>query len=213
MKLKSIIAATAFLAAATVSQASYAGVVLSDNFDTAVPGPDQLNWSGDTHFNSTSPPGSVDLIGTGGIFDFLPGHGAYVDLDGSSGSGNDPAGQITSILSFAAGTYTIAFDLAGNQRGAASQETVVSLGGFSQAITLASGLGFATHTYTFTTATGGNLKFTETGPSDQQGNLLDNIVLTAVPEPSTWAMMILGFFGVGFMAYRRKSSGAGLRLA
>ena len=26
-----------------------------------------------------------------------------------------------------------------------------------------------------------------------------------VPEPSTWAMMILGFFGVGFMAYRRKS--------
>jgi hypothetical protein len=25
-----------------------------------------------------------------------------------------------------------------------------------------------------------------------------------VPEPSTWAMMILGFMGVGFMAYRRK---------
>jgi hypothetical protein len=29
----------------------------------------------------------------------------------------------------------------------------------------------------------------------------------AVPEPSTWAMMILGFAGVGFMAYRRKSEG------
>ena len=27
---------------------------------------------------------------------------------------------------------------------------------------------------------------------------------SAVPEPSTWAMMILGFAGVGFMAYRRK---------
>jgi hypothetical protein len=26
-----------------------------------------------------------------------------------------------------------------------------------------------------------------------------------VPEPSTWAMMLLGFAGVGFMAYRRKS--------
>ncbi|MDA9521533.1 hypothetical protein XI06_14525 [Bradyrhizobium sp. CCBAU 11434] len=26
----------------------------------------------------------------------------------------------------------------------------------------------------------------------------------AVPEPSTWAMMILGFFGLGFLAYRRK---------
>jgi hypothetical protein len=28
----------------------------------------------------------------------------------------------------------------------------------------------------------------------------------AVPEPSTWAMMILGFAGVGFMAYRRKTN-------
>jgi hypothetical protein len=29
-----------------------------------------------------------------------------------------------------------------------------------------------------------------------------------VPEPSTWAMMLLGFGGVGFMAYRRKSKPA-----
>jgi hypothetical protein len=27
----------------------------------------------------------------------------------------------------------------------------------------------------------------------------------AVPEPSTWAMLIIGFAGVGFMAYRRKN--------
>ncbi|SDJ62633.1 PEP-CTERM protein-sorting domain-containing protein [Bradyrhizobium lablabi] len=33
-------------------------------------------------------------------------------------------------------------------------------------------------------------------------------VATAVPESSTWAMMILGFAGVGFMAYRRKSKPA-----
>jgi hypothetical protein len=30
----------------------------------------------------------------------------------------------------------------------------------------------------------------------------------AVPEPSTWAMMILGFAGIGFMAYRRKAKPA-----
>src|SRR5207248_5821720 len=29
-------------------------------------------------------------------------------------------------------------------------------------------------------------------------------ISTAVPEPSTWAMMILGFVGVGFLAYRRR---------
>ena len=34
----------------------------------------------------------------------------------------------------------------------------------------------------------------------------------AVPEPSTWAMMILGFMGIGFMAYRRKGQ-ASIRFA
>jgi hypothetical protein len=31
-------------------------------------------------------------------------------------------------------------------------------------------------------------------------------VVSAVPEPSTWAMMLLGFLGLSFMAYRRKQS-------
>jgi len=31
-------------------------------------------------------------------------------------------------------------------------------------------------------------------------------ITTPVPEASTWAMMILGFLGVGFISYRRKSS-------
>jgi hypothetical protein len=35
-------------------------------------------------------------------------------------------------------------------------------------------------------------------------------VTPAVPEPSTWAMMILGFAGVGFMAYRRRNQMASL---
>jgi hypothetical protein len=36
---------------------------------------------------------------------------------------------------------------------------------------------------------------------------------SAVPEPSTWAMMILGFCGLGFMAYRRKQNGSALSVA
>jgi phospholipase/lecithinase/hemolysin len=35
-----------------------------------------------------------------------------------------------------------------------------------------------------------------------------NELAGGVPEPSTWALMILGFAGVGFMAYRRKSKSA-----
>jgi PEP-CTERM motif len=47
-----------------------------------------------------------------------------------------------------------------------------------------------------------------TGTTDGVRNtgIIDFTLQTsAVPEPSTWAMMILGFMGVGFMAYRRKS--------
>jgi hypothetical protein len=50
-----------------------------------------------------------------------------------------------------------------------------------------------TEIFTFTTDAGvtGN----DTGSSIS--------VVASVPEASTWAMMVLGFFGVGFMAYRR----------
>jgi hypothetical protein len=46
------------------------------------------------------------------------------------------------------------------------------------------------------------------GPTWSSVNFRDatfSVTISAVPEPSTWAMMILGFAGVGFMAYRRRS--------
>jgi PEP-CTERM motif-containing protein len=42
------------------------------------------------------------------------------------------------------------------------------------------------------------------------GSFLIRPFTATVPEPSTWAMMILGFAGIGFMAYRRKSKPASL---
>jgi hypothetical protein len=37
--------------------------------------------------------------------------------------------------------------------------------------------------------------------------------VAAVPEASTWAMMLAGFFGLGFMAYRKKNGAPALRVA
>jgi hypothetical protein len=53
------------------------------------------------------------------------------------------------------------------------------------------------------------------GASCTTGSVAANhiTVTGSVPEPSTWAMMILGFFGVGFMAYRRKQNGPAFRMA
>lgn len=205
MRVKTLCAAVA--AAALFGGHAFAGaVVLTDNFNT---GPGVLNWPGDSVFNSTSPPGSVDLIPENGQFDLQPGNGFYVDLDGTTGNGNNPAGQLTSNAVIGAGTYTLTFDLAGNLRGAPAQATTISLGSWSTTLTPANNAGFGLESFTFTT-TGGKLQFTEQGPSDQQGNLLDNVNLTSgVPELASWMMMIMGLFSVGaVLRSRRKDQGA-----
>ena len=51
---------------------------------------------------------------------------------------------------------------------------------------------------TFQNAAGGVFSIEIAGPS----------ATPAVPEPSTWAMLLLGFAGLGLMAYRRKSKPA-----
>ena len=72
----------------------------------------------------------------------------------------------------------------------------------------------ATFSGSFTQSTFANVDptFTVSGPytievSPGFGGVSVNNV-GGVPEASTWAMMILGFAGVGFMAYRRKSKPA-----
>jgi hypothetical protein len=43
-------------------------------------------------------------------------------------------------------------------------------------------------------------------PFTEYGTISVTNTVTAVPEPSTWAMMFLGFLGLGFMALRKKKS-------
>jgi hypothetical protein len=51
------------------------------------------------------------------------------------------------------------------------------------------------------------------GGDPVKGQLFMDVTVAAVPEPSTWAMMILGFAGMGFMAYRRKNNKVSFRVA
>lgn len=62
--------------------------------------------------------------------------------------------------------------------------------------------------FDFTGGSFTSVKLTSTSPAFE----LDNVAVAAVPEPATWGMMILGFLGIGFMAYRRKSSKPAFRL-
>lgn len=44
-------------------------------------------------------------------------------------------------------------------------------------------------------------------------NVDSAVVVAGVPEPSTWAMMMLGFAGLGFVAYRRRNQSSALNAA
>jgi len=183
-----------------LSAGAQAAPVFSDNFDAnagelnAVP----AGW--------TVTGGTVDIIGSGTNWDYIPGSGKFIDLDGST---NQPGLLARSFNTIAGMTYTATFDLAGNHVvGYPDNDTVaVSFGTASQSYSnFAKNQGWTTFTLNFTAATTGStvLSFKNSG-SDNVGLLLDNVNVAAVPEPGEWAMMLAGLGIVGFMARRRRT--------
>jgi hypothetical protein len=214
MTFRTTVAAAAIaLSAFSISTANASILVFSDNFDNSgAPGP---NWGGDGIFQSIPQPGnvqgmpSVDLVGNVGgpdYYGFLAMSGNSIDLDGSTGDGHSPAGEIRSIA-LLSGDFWVDFDLAGNLRGYNPETTIVSIGGTSFSFTPDANQGY-THYTVYFTGVSGYLDFQDQILSDQQGNLLDNVVVTTgVPEPASWTLMIAGFGAVGFAmrGLRRKT--------
>ena len=196
-KIKGSLAAAA-VAAVIVGGASAASAatVFLDNFNADPTGLNKTpaGWKLDS--------GSVDIIGVGTQFSLLPSvYGHYIDLDGTSGV----PGSISTKTYFGPGTYTLSFDLAGSYRNDIPKTTVVTLGNWSQSYTLTHTAVPTLYTATFLTS-GGYLNFADlAGGNNDIGNLLDNVSVTAIPEASTWAMLLAGFAGLGFAAFRKSN--------
>jgi choice-of-anchor C domain-containing protein len=156
--------------------------------------------------------GSIDYIGTY----WTSANGSRsLDLNGLV------PGSISQTFDVTSGqAYQVTFDLAGNPAGGPTAKTLTTsanativLSSFDTTGKDLSNMGWTPVSFNFT-ATGPTetLTFLSTtaGYSGNStyptafGPALDNVSVTAVPEPSTWAMMILGFLGVGLVAHRRK---------
>jgi hypothetical protein len=182
-------AASAVPVTGQISISGYAEAVGSVGFGSAT-GIDFANGSG-TSVTGTS--GAISSYG-GGTGSFA----ALGPCNGSCGTIKDIAsfattGPVSSFFTFTTGGPNVSFDLA----------TITSVTHNTAADSL-----------TFTAV--GTIDFTGFDPTaatfvlSAQGDNIDSFSavanVAAVPEPSTWAMMILGFAGISFMAYRRKSA-------
>jgi hypothetical protein len=58
----------------------------------------------------------------------------------------------------------------------------------------------------FSTRSAGALTFAAAGTSDSRGGYLDNISVSAVPEASTWMMLVVGFAAIGYGMRRNPRS-------
>lgn len=198
-KLKSAVIAAA-ITTVFAAPASAAVTIFSDNFDSY--SPLTLNWTPPVASGWTVSGGTVDLIGTG-FNDILPGNGNYIDLDGSTSN----SGVFSNSVNLTGGvTYTLSFDLAGSQR--ASTETAnINFGTAGTSVTLGGSAPLTGYDLSFTPAASGIYSFSfENLGGDNVGLLLDNVSVSAVPEPETYAMLLAGLGILGFMLRRKASA-------
>jgi hypothetical protein len=205
MKFPSIrggVAALVFVAAFGLATAANASVTL---FNTGIFGPDA---------------GAIDpnysIVGGGQAVTYV--HPAYLPDSTTSrwislsSNGTPGNGIVTFVTTFAADSTDLVSGLWG-------VDNFGSIYLNNNPVAIATLIGTVTenfnqlHAFSFNPDVGTNtLTFviTDTGPPT--AFRVDGFS-SAVPEASTWAMMMLGFFGVGFLAYRRKSQDANVRLA
>jgi hypothetical protein len=201
MKLRSVLISTLGVAAlAQFASPASAVTLINEDFGSGIP--DGYNLPVGTTVGSftvsdptgTNPSGNIDLIGNGGGFDFYPGNGNYIDLNG-----NTP-GAISSSTVTLLGNNTLTFLLGANGSGSAD----IFFGGVQIGSVTAGGGGSLTpQTINFGGTQAGALSFVSAGGTFG-GVVLDNIQLdsTAVPEPEAFPGLLL--FAGGAVMLRRK---------
>jgi len=212
--IKNILAAAAIGAAAMGAQAS-ANLVQNGGLDGTT-----------SSYVYNAPPSTVTTYygsvptEAGTVLDWT---GSFVSITSDSGPWNTPSslagfdaatqggyiagvqadGTLTQALTLAAGEYTLTWTTA--DRGADQTYSVLFGGAQVDKVTTIAGAGWSTESVTFSTLGGTGLSFvgdTSFQKTDAT-SFIDNVSVTAVPEPTSLLMMVVATLGL--MAWRRRA--------
>ncbi len=163
----------------------------------------------------------ITLWGGNGFPASSPDGGNFIAADGAFGTA--PITQTISGLTKGA-KYNVSFDWAAAQQsgfsGVTTEQWQVSLGAATHSTAVKTNpnhgfTGWFSAVFTYT-ATGSSevLSFLAQGTPQGQPpfSLLDGVSMTAVPEPGSWTLLLLGLFAVGGTVWLRSRS-AGLNFA
>lgn len=140
--------------------------------------------------------------------------GSYTDGAVLLNENNAPTTASFTYVGLAAGLYTVSFNVYGDNRPAPTfnPNWTITVNGHTTAGFDHTAGTFNGQLVQFNFLATGNDTFTFSQTSQQEASPIfdDFAISAAVPEASTWAMMLLGFAGVGFMAYRRRNQAPAL---
>ena len=170
-----------------------------------------------TNSSITFPPGSAVVAGAvGGTFaNYLTDGNPITFRSGalpySQGQNSTPGGTPIQLFTTTQAGETFAFSLTGYNAGFINNGAMGCDAGSTCLLVTGTGFFTGTGAVNFTNSPGTFLFTSNYAPGDPVGGITSSsasasAVPSAVPEPATWAMLILGFLGVGLLSYRKSSS-------
>ena len=202
------IASVAVVALAALASNAQAELVTNGSFESYLLGPvsgfQTINAGSNALDGWTIGTGSVDIVN--GNYGAVSGNS--IDMLGTPG----PGFLSQYLLTIVGQMYVLKFDMSSNRGGnndaPGKALTVSALGSTASQTFFALTPGVFQQSYSFVANNTSTLLSFSNGTGGYSGPVLDNVSVTAVPEPETYALMLAGLGLMGAIARRRKAKQA-----